>query len=968
MRMKHSAFFILLFLLTLSSIAQNNGYSLSRSFTVADGLPSNHIYNVVEDNKGFLWIATDAGIARFDGKRFQTFTTRDGLPDDEVLEVVKEKSGRIWVSCFKQSPAYFDEFKNRFINSKEDSNLAKVNGTSVLNLTVLEDNGVMYTNSNGSYFFNNGKLTHQFYKNSDTWAGAVIQKFDDNSFIAAGYSKDKPGIYFIKNGQLLDSLYLNRWVNTSGQNNTIHGNKFYLPDVKEAKSYVFSDFKYNPLGFKIDSVSIGEPVFMWRFTKGYFYIISKKGNIFVFDKQSLQFRFEFVPDENFSPCLFYEDNKKNIWVGSIDKGLLLYKKRQMEIFSIPDNFTNTYFLSLARNSNGAILAGNFYSQVVETDGKYFIVHTLPQGNVTSWQRKIILSQNKIFSFSEGGTYTDFTRPVLDEKKKWVFSKTAAALNDSIIIQAGLYEMARINTVTGIRTILPGFKKRTTCIGITPDNMIYHGSTDGLYRFDMDKQQDSSLAKNHPLLAERITAICASPDNYLWVATASNGLMVLQKDNVVKIYSSAEGLISNSITCISTGRPGQIWLGTNKGISIISYSGNPQNFTYQNLTVNDGLSSNIINEILYSSDTMYCATGNGICAIPSNINLSKFDIPVQLTSVLINNKTTVLRDSYGLEYEQGNIELHIAGIELGGHFNNFQYRINKGNWINLDVNTLNLQLNSGKYTIEIKAIDVNGNEGTKPLVILFTIATPFWKSLWFWILLTLLIAALIIWLMKKNERARRESALQGLLNQKKFTELELQALKAQINPHFIFNCLNSIKLLSHLQKHAEAEKYLDRFAALLRSAMEQSSLQQITLQTEINFIENYLSLEKLRMPERLSYTIEVDKNIDADALLIPSMLLQPYIENAVKHGIAHLKNNLGLVEVKFYKKDDYLIAEIQDNGNGIGNTMAAGESTGIGIINTERRSRLYNIESNIIDLSLVDEHLTGTKVQLKIPLV
>ncbi|MBP6431619.1 MAG: hypothetical protein KA319_07630, partial [Ferruginibacter sp.] len=155
MLLKPLFFYLILTTITATANAQDGGYKLFRSFTVADGLPSNNIYTCVEDNYGFLWVATDAGIARFDGKHFQTFTTKDGLPDNEVLDVVNEKNGRIWVNCFKQSPAYFDYIKNKFINAKEDNLLAKVTGTNILNVTPLLNGGVMYSNENGSHFFEN---------------------------------------------------------------------------------------------------------------------------------------------------------------------------------------------------------------------------------------------------------------------------------------------------------------------------------------------------------------------------------------------------------------------------------------------------------------------------------------------------------------------------------------------------------------------------------------------------------------------------------------------------------------------------------------------------------------------------------------------------------------------------------------------------------------------------------------------
>jgi ligand-binding sensor domain-containing protein len=959
------AFHLLIFI-SVSTTAQNGGYSLSRSFTVADGLPSNHIYNCMEDNQGFLWLATDAGIARFDGKHFQTFTTKDGLPDDEVLDIVKENNGRIWVSCFKQSPAYFDEVKNRFINANEDTNLAQLGGTKGIHLTALKDGGVMYRNENGSYFFVNGKLTHLFIKRADLFPGWVVQKNSDGSFISLAGNQFGPALYYIKDEKIFDSLNVNISTGDISKNITfiIQDNKCYINGLRTGICKVLSNFQINPLQMRIDSVSIDEPVFTQRITPKYFTVVGNKGNIFLFDKKAL--RLQFVLNGNYSPNTIYDDSKENIWVCSADKGLILYKKKLIETYAIPDNFTNTHFLSLARKPNGALLAGNYYGQVVETDGKYFIVHKLFAGNSSDWERKIIVSQNKIFSFSELGAYINFTRPVLGPSGNFLSLKTAAVFNDSIIIGGEIGRLSKINVITEKRTSLPTFVKRSTCIAVAPGNIIYHGSTDGLYKFDYEHQQDTSLAQKHPLLAERIVAICPSPDNYVWVATASKGILALRDDSVVKIFSTGNGIINNTIKCICSGRPGEIWVGTNNGISIIRYTNTPANFTYQNLTINDGLCNNTINEMLYSNDSVYCATGNGICVIPAGISMPQLDIPVRLTSITINDRDTSVADNYKLDYNQNNIQLQFAGIDLGGHFNYFQYRIDDIGWQKLETNTLTLQLNSGKHSVAIRAVDVNGNAGTRPLSISFTIATPFWKALWFWILLMVLSGSIIVWFFRKRGIAKREAILQVALNQKRLVELELQSLRSQINPHFIFNCLNSIKLLNHQQKHGEAEKYLDSFAALLRSALEQSSLSQITLQQEIDFIENYLSLEKLRLPNKLSYTVETGKTINPSSLLIPSMLLQPYIENAVKHGIAPLQNRQGLVQVRFYIKDDSLIAEVEDNGNGIDKQTGNSDSTGIGIENTVRRSKLYDIESRVTNLKLIDVNLSGTLVQLKIP--
>ena len=173
MLIRHLTLLLSLTAFSFSTIAQNGGYSLFRSFTVADGLPTNHIYTSVEDDHGFLWVATDAGIARFDGKHFQVFTVKNGLPDNDVLDVVKENDGRIWVNCFRQTPAYFDEVENRFINASKDTGLARVSGTTIMYLRALPEGGVMYINEKGSFIFKDKKLVKIFYIRDGLGARAV---------------------------------------------------------------------------------------------------------------------------------------------------------------------------------------------------------------------------------------------------------------------------------------------------------------------------------------------------------------------------------------------------------------------------------------------------------------------------------------------------------------------------------------------------------------------------------------------------------------------------------------------------------------------------------------------------------------------------------------------------------------------------------------------------------------------------
>jgi ligand-binding sensor domain-containing protein len=154
------------FLLPQACFSQQQNYS---SFTMKDGLPSNMVYRCLEDDEGFLWIATDAGIARFDGKHFQVFTTAHGLPDNEVLAVVKEKDGTIWVNCFKQGPAYFDNIQNRFVKPAAASELSKLPGTYISYMYTLENGGVMYINVNSSQIYTGNFRTIQTGQTCLSW-------------------------------------------------------------------------------------------------------------------------------------------------------------------------------------------------------------------------------------------------------------------------------------------------------------------------------------------------------------------------------------------------------------------------------------------------------------------------------------------------------------------------------------------------------------------------------------------------------------------------------------------------------------------------------------------------------------------------------------------------------------------------------------------------------------------------------
>jgi hypothetical protein len=345
--------------------------------------------------------------------------------------------------------------------------------------------------------------------------------------------------------------------------------------------------------------------------------------------------------------------------------------------------------------------------------------------------------------------------------------------------------------------------------------------------------------------------------------------------------------------------------------------------------------------------MYAATETGITVIPANILIQKFNIPIELTAVRINNKDTILIGHYELEPHQNSIDLEFSGIELSGHFKNAQISKDQGIlWTDINSNNLSLQFESGEHYVWLRAVDVNGNIANKILKLQFNIAKRFYEEWWFVLSLSLLILIGSISIYNMIARRKHKQQIDLFLNQQALDELEIQALKAQINPHFVFNCLNSIKGFIYDEDFEQADLYLDKFSSLLRNTLDYSSMQSISLKYEAD--------------------------ISINEIAIPAMILQPYVENAIKHGVCNLDDNTGKIIIKVYLVQNCLHVKIDDNGIGREQANNLKHQRKIiheskGTLLTQRRIELYQIELEIIDKLDQHDKSLGTTIHLKLPL-
>ena len=963
-------FLFFIFLLNTYSYAQNKNYKI---IDVNNGLPSNYVYRSIEDHKGFLWIATDAGLVRFDGKHSQLFTTKQGLPDNVVLALAIEKNGRIWVNCFKQSPVYFDEVKNRFIEPLNKKNGAKIATTLNMLLFPLKESGIMYYNPNGSFVFKDKRLIVYKPGLKQRW-NFLIQENEDGTQLRSGINRYNPKdgssynvIYHTRGQKLIDSIIVLKNYKGAIGEATDEG-KFYLFARFMNKCYIFSNLETNPLRYSLDSVIIPEIYYNESFTKTRLYFIALTGKIYIFDKKTLkqvnQIKGDYLTNS------YYNDSKGNEWIATIDKGLVVYRKASLQSLILPKNYPYTNFLSIASKPDGSILAGNYNGDVLEIKDKTYKVHHFTK-IANSRTRKIIVIDKDVFTFSEEGIFTNFITPSINPLNGTHYTaKTAIKYSDSVILIGAHWGLLKLNTITKKTARLKLNNLRITAMTKTIGNFVYIGSNDGLYKYDEKQDRYFSLKKIHPMLNDRITALCTTKDNLTWVGIA-NSIIVLKNE---KLFAKIN--TNTTSRSIVAAKPGQIWVATPQGINKINYTVNSSNLKYsiQNISTADGLSNNEVQELVYQKGKIYAATGDGITIIPEDFMVPKFDIPVRLVRMSVNQKDTIIAKNYNLKVHEQNVQMQFAGVDLSGHFKNLQYTLNRNvNWINLDENTLTIQLNSGEHLLQVRAVDVSGNISNQILIIKFKVATPFWKNIWFWIVMAIIFQIVIIYSVNKRIKRKKEFKLAKKITAVQMAELEQQALTSLMNPHFIFNALNSIQHYINVQDRQNANRYLSDFASLIRKNFEAAQLSFIPLEEEIENIKLYLNLEQMRFNDQFEYKISIDRKLDIEDWMIPTMILQPLLENALLHGIMP-SSIAGKVTIKFNLQDKDLLITLTDNGIGLTNsevlkTNSTHKSSGMGLIRKRIKalnSFEYQTVSMMMEPAFNSNKNPGNKISFLIP--
>ena len=423
------------------------------------------------------------------------------------------------------------------------------------------------------------------------------------------------------------------------------------------------------------------------------------------------------------------------------------------------------------------------------------------------------------------------------------------------------------------------------------------------------------------------------NNQFWILTKDEGIELLDKNfNFIKSINKYNTLKTNQINAVFKDQQKNIWIATNnQGIyklnSEVSIQKKPV-ITFQNI------------EVVYKS--------------LDSININKYNKTLQLKPA---------KNHISFTYKTVNINKPKNVL--------YRYKLNSefSNWTTK--NTVDLPyLNPGSYTFSVQSkID---KETSNPVQFHFFIDTPLHQKSWFkWgiIALTILFLIGIIFFYIRKIKTKNNAKVKKLQLENHLLSLEQKALQLQMNPHFIFNVLNGIKALGNSGNSIELNTTISKFATLLRGVLNNSRQEEISLAEEISVLKNYIELEQQMNSNTFEYQITTDLNLDSEEILIPPMLIQPFVENSIKH--AFKTKTAGKITLNFSTKKQFLQCTIIDNGIGIHQSKKQKNSSphnSVAIKITEERIRALSKKSFFsIDEITEKKTPTGTKVSFRIPL-
>jgi hypothetical protein len=971
--------YLFLFFILISPLLKAQ-HPYSYNIGTEQDLPSNEVYSIKQDSFGYIWIGSDAGLFRYDGFRFKQYRN-ERMAGRSISDLKFDTKGNLWCRNFNgQLLCVSGDSLGIMLDYSKDKGMA-------FSYTFTDDGRLWVASGSKISIFD---PTMQLLSELNTENNG-----DDKKSIILDIAAHKNYIYFFKN---LSALY------------SVNPKSLAIQKIKEVNNQNYSGFLFystDKLYCHFEKYENNERVYEIKILEGASLkpikkFVSGKQSSFLYKMQPIDsdnlwicssngaFRIEDADGESLSAknLILQEqrvsdmlrDREGNYWFTTLQNGIFVIPSLQVMTYS-PENFkglTVPYLTKIRASRDHKLWIGSHSGKVFNLSPVNNEIRSLYDDlyppyravkNFFETEDFLFISRNSNIAVSQKNNKC-YQLDVRDARALWLWSDTIFSVTPVRFAKSYPADPSKNFAVFDSTEELSAsggwamdFDSSMQALWVTLGSGLHYYKNGKLFPV---------LDQGNPIFAGYLDY----EEGILWVSTMNKGLYGFEKGKIKYRFTEKNGLKNNS-TKVIKAFSGFVLVTAGNYLHRIALSSG----TVEILTKNLGIFAKDIEDIEILNGIVYLATHKGLTTFPLNLDVKNWVKPnIAIEWISLSGNIANFEMLQQLPFRHGQLQIGFisASFRSKGDFY-YEYRLLglENTWNRLDAKNNFVSFSSippGKYSFEVRAVNENGIE-SEAAVVELKILYPIWQQWWFYLLLSIFFALLIIWIynirMKVvTKRWQMEQAITGS---------QLTALKAQMNPHFMYNALNSIQDLILTNDVRNANLYLNKFSSLMRSILKASDSETIQLEEEIAILKLYLDLEKLRFGNDFIYTINFEPSLDLESVSIPSMIIQPFVENAIKHGLLHKKGEKYL-EISFVpQKEGLLLCTISDNG--VGRKKAteikdramkqhqsfATEATAkrLEILNNRYGSERIGFE--IQDLHSEDKkHPLGTKVLLHIP--
>jgi len=1006
-------------------------YVQARSLTVQQGLSDNRVTCFYQDKTGFIWIGTRNGLNRYDGLRIINFrpTAGNSISNEIINDIAEDSGGRIWVATMNGLNQY-DPATNHWKVFLPDVKLSNEDIPSNLIWDIHIDNSDRVWIASDVrefcyYDIGSTKFTYydwpQFVKNNTHFTNGSynsIKRFvfknetevllasnkalvslniktKNFQYLAGNYRSDvhdlrydsavKKAYWTISKNKLLTwEENLSRFTETTPLLEAYPSQRFRMPGAKEI--WMAAESGLIRIDTKENDVFLSQhvPQITGSLQPGGVAAVMQTGpinwvgtsnGISIYDRQH--------QTTSFLPLLPVSDKESSNYMGGVfyDESRELYfvcAAESSAVFTV--NRTNGIIKKLITDADGKPF---FHCNTIKAD-KENNIWLLTDNHVYRFDDK---SQNfRLFPMPNKGEAVVFRDMTQDAEGNYWFGS----------FHKGLYCFQSKEK----RFVLPkgkGFEDLPTITALHADHArrkVWIGTfSRGFYCYDLAAKKLTEFLETpeHPSYGalDLVHDITEDATGAIWAATQSGGLFRFIDNKPsgyeVKQFTMKTGLPDNSFIALTADKDSSLWAMSGSGI----YQLNNQGELLANRVSNEQFRfSSYQSDVRFPHKIHYnvygellIGVGGGLLIQQTTLSREALPVSVVLTNVQVNDtsfSTSQWKKIGELSHDQNTLQFEFARLYYGAAQHTVQCRLQglEDSWsaADPDYSMTYQNLPPGRYQFQVRVKDQNGNIVGSAQSSVIVIKPPFWQRWWAIVLAALLVVASVYAMVKRRINSIRRKAML----QQQITELEAKALRAQMNPHFIFNSLNAIQELVVTSEVDAAYDYLSKFSKLLRLVLNHSEKSLIPLVDELHMLRLYLELESLRFRRSFHYNIAVNPDIDAELVMVPPLLIQPFIENALWHGLM-LKEGERQLTIRVSQQDKQVICEVLDNGIGRkkaeeikAQKLGAAHFESKGLRLSQHRIQLLSAEGRKGEVKIEDLYhggtATGTRVLISLPFI